>query len=122
MIVNEESAVSTADLVKSQGTAVQEYRPAEDSSGPMPLFSHDEGEELRRRWTDVQTRFVDDPTGSVKAADELVAATIRRLTEVFADERSRLEKEWGAKDQVSTEDLRLAFRRYRSFFDRLLSI
>jgi len=91
MIVNEESAVSTADLVKSQGNALQEYHAADDSR-PMPLFAHDEGEELRRRWTDVQTRFVDDPAGSVKAADELVAATIRRLTEVFADERGRLEK------------------------------
>jgi hypothetical protein len=121
MIATDENAISTADLVKSQGTAVQEYQPT-DEARPMPLFSHDEGEELRRRWTDVQTRFVDDPTGSVKAADELVAATIRRLTEVFADERSRLEKDWGNKEQVSTEDLRLAFRRYRSFFDRLLSI
>jgi predicted nuclease with RNAse H fold len=121
MIVNEETPVSTAELVKSQGTAVQEFHPA-DENRPMPLFSHDEGEELRRRWADVQTRFVDDPAASVKAADELVAATIRRLTEVFADERGRLEKDWGAKDQVSTEDLRQAFRRYRSFFDRLLSI
>ena len=121
MIVNEASPVSTADLVKSQETAVQPYQQTKDS-GPAPLFSHDDGEDLRRRWSEVQTRFVDDPVGSVKSADELVAATIRRLTEIFADERSRLEKEWGGNDQVSTEDLRLAFRRYRSFFDRLLSI
>lgn len=121
MIVNEETPVSTAELVKSQSTSVQEYN-APDENRPMPLFSHEEGDDLRRRWTDVQTRFVDDPKASVKAADELVATTIRRLTEVFADERGRLENEWGGKDGVSTEDLRLAFRRYRSFFDRLLSV
>ena len=29
---------------------------------------------------------------------------------------------WDKTDKVSTEDLRIALRRYRSFFDRLLSV
>jgi hypothetical protein len=33
-----------------------------------------------------------------------------------------LEKRWGQGDSVSTEDLRLALQRYRSFFDRLLKL
>jgi hypothetical protein len=113
MIANEERALTTAELVQEQNSG---------EARPVALFSRDEGDELRRRWTDVQTRFVDDPSGSVKSADELVAATIKRLTEMFADERQRLEKDWEKNEQVSTEDLRMAFRRYRSFFDRLLSI
>jgi hypothetical protein len=51
----------------------------------------------------------------------LVAAVMKRLAEGFANERSNLEKQWGQGDNVSTEDLRLALQRYRSFFDRLLN-
>src|SRR5436309_7127646 len=109
MITQEDKALTTAELVKQQDTAVTQNQPQDfhstDDPRPEPLFAHDEGEQLRRRWTEVQTKFVDDPKGSVKAADELVATTIRRLTEIFADETNRLEQEWGNKDQVSTEDL-----------------
>ena len=72
--------------------------------------------------TEVQTEFVDEPRGSVEKADQLVASTIKRLAEVFANERSRLEHEWAKGDNVSTEDLRQALRKYRSFFDRLLAV
>ena len=123
MMVNDKP-VSTADLMREQDAqrpASEDVNP-HDESRPSALFARDETEHLRQRWSDVQTRFVDDPKGSVTAADELVATTIRRLTEIFADERNRLETEWGKNEQVSTEDLRVAFRRYRSFFDRLLSI
>jgi hypothetical protein len=41
---------------------------------------------------------------------------------VFDDERRQLESQWGRNDKVSTEELRIAMRRYRSFFERLLSI
>jgi hypothetical protein len=33
-----------------------------------------------------------------------------------------LEKQWDRGDNVSTEDLRVALQRYRSFFDRLLNL
>jgi hypothetical protein len=59
---------------------------------------------------------------AVEQADGLVASAMKRLAEVFADERSNLEKQWDRGDNVSTEDLRVAFQRYRSFFDRLLSV
>jgi hypothetical protein len=45
-----------------------------------------------------------------------------RLAQVFADERGKLEHEWDKGENVSTEDLRVALRRYGSFFDRLLSV
>ncbi len=51
-----------------------------------------------------------------------MASAIKRLAEVFASERQKLEAEWDKNDNVSTEDLRVALRRYRSFFDRLLSV
>jgi hypothetical protein len=58
----------------------------------------------------------------VEQADALVAEVIKRLADSFAAERSKLEGQWGRGDDVSTEDLRIALRRYRSFFDRLLSV
>ena len=51
-----------------------------------------------------------------------MARVVQRLAEVFADERAKLEKEWARGADVSTEDLRQALQRYRSFFDRLLSV
>jgi hypothetical protein len=66
--------------------------------------------------------FVDDPRRVVEQADSLVAVTMKRLAEMFAAERARLEGQWDRGDNVSTEDLRLALRRYRSFFGRLLSV
>jgi hypothetical protein len=95
--------------------------PALEESA-APLFSPDETKEFRARWDAIQVSFVDDPRGVVKQADTLVAVTMKRLAEMFAAERAKLEDQWDRGDNVSTEDLRLALRRYRSFFGRLLSV
>jgi hypothetical protein len=47
---------------------------------------------------------------------------MQRLAEGFAKERSGLESQWDRGYNVSTEDLRVALQRYRSFFDRLLKL
>ncbi len=90
--------------------------------GSAPLFEPSALQDFRSRWGAIQTGFVDNPGGAVKQADELVAAVMQRLAEVFTDERANLEQEWAKRDDVSTEDLRVAIRRYRSFLDRLLSV
>ena len=90
--------------------------------GSTPLFPGEELEGLRARWKEIQTAFVDEPRKAVEQADGLVASAMKRLAEVFADERSRLEQQWDRGDNVSTEALRVALQRYRSFFDRLLSV
>jgi hypothetical protein len=87
-----------------------------------PLFSESEMGEFRSRWSNVQTGFVDEPRRTVEDADKLVASVMQRLAEGFANERSGLEKQWDQGDHVSTEDLRIALQRYRSFFDRLLKL
>jgi hypothetical protein len=86
------------------------------------LFPASESDDLRRRWNDIQASFVDEPKPSVEKADQLVASVIQKLAQVFAEERSKLESNWSKGGEVSTEDLRQALRRYRSFFDRLLSV
>ena len=87
-----------------------------------PLFSRDEANELRAHWDAIQVGFVDEPRHSVEQADNLVAETMKRLAEIFADERDKMEHDWDRGADVSTEDLRVALQRYRSFFGRLLSM
>jgi hypothetical protein len=85
------------------------------------LLPHDENERFQSRWETIQTGFVDEPRQTVEQADELVAEVMKRLAEGFADERTRLEQQWGRGEDVSTEDLRIALQRYRAFFQRLLA-
>jgi len=91
-------------------------------SEPMPLFSESEMGDFRSQWSNLQAGFVDEPRRTVEGADELVGSVMQRLAEGFASERSGLEKQWDRGDNVSTEDLRVALQRYRSFFDRLLQL
>jgi hypothetical protein len=95
---------------------------AQTAAEPTSLLPTGETSPFRSRWDTIQTGFVDEPRQSVEQADSLVAEVMQRLAEVFADERSKLEEQWSRGGDVSTEDLRIALRRYRSFFDRLLSM
>jgi hypothetical protein len=87
-----------------------------------PLFADGVDQDFRNRWRDIQTGFVDEPRLAVEQADQLVAQLMQRLAQSFSEQRSTLEKQWEASEKVSTEELRLGFTRYRSFFERLLSI
>ena len=87
-----------------------------------PLFEDDAAERFRTRWLAIQSNFVDDPKASVKEADDLVADVIQGITSSFADRRGSLEKNWNGGGKASTEDLRLALKQYRSFFERLLTL
>ena len=95
---------------------------AKEGGELVPLFSHDAVQDYRSRWNALQTGFVDEPRRAVEEADELVAQVIKDLAETFSNERSKLERQWDQGDKVSTEDLRLVLQRYRSFFDRFLSV
>ena len=88
----------------------------------VALFAPNEANDLRARWDSIQVAFVDEPRKAVQEADALVSDTIKRLSEVFGNERHNLEQQWDRNEDVSTEDLRVALRRYRSFFGRLLAI
>jgi hypothetical protein len=94
-----------------------EQRPDDDG----PLLPEGQGAELQTRWEAIQTRFVDDPRSAVEEADALVASTMQQLADGFASAREDLEGQWSRGEDISTEDLRVALQRYRSFFRRLLS-
>ena len=114
-----------AQLVRSEGsgerTETAYVARVNDAGSATPLFSESEISELRARWSNIQAEFVDEPRRSVEEADQLVATAMQKLADGFANERASLEKQWDSGDSVSTEDLRLALQRYRTFFGRLLN-
>jgi len=121
------SELSTAELVRHSRTAREDLEATRgsvvaDADTRTVMFPRTETEGFRIRWNDIQADFVDSPRQSVQKADELVGAIIQRLAEVFSAEQEKLESNWSAGPHVSTEDLRQALRRYRCFFDRLLSL
>ena len=88
------------------------------------LFVPEVAEDFRSRWDAVQIGFVDDPREAVRKADELVAQVMKSLAESFAGQRAQFESQLQDQqaDSSSTENMRVALRGYRSFFQRLLSL
>jgi hypothetical protein len=122
-----DEGLTTAQLAGSHASAPPNgstNAPAPKPNGEQParLLSGEESDNLRREWDGIQAGFVDEPRHAVEQADNLVATTMKRLAEMFSAERSKLESQWDRGGDVSTEDLRLALQRYRSFFQRLLSV
>lgn len=100
-------------------------RNREDDSGTpsrTSLVPLDEAQRFQARWDESQRNFIDEPRASVEQADHLVAELMQSLAKGFATEREALESQWARGEEVSTEDLRQALQRYRSFFQRLLSV
>jgi len=120
--VEEPRAVPTAPAPALPKGASGAARPETNEGGRSGvLFDEGELQKLRNRWREIQGGFVDEPRRAVQEADALVADAINRLAQMFAEERAGLERQWDRGDQVTTEDLRLALRRYHGFFDRLLA-
>ena len=72
-------------------------------------------------WCDIRVSEQECFAGK-EQADLLVAEVMRQLARTFAEKRSKLEPQLVKGEDISTEDLRIALRHYRSFFDRLLSV
>jgi len=138
-----EETLTTADIVNPPGREMASRaatEPAVDNFNGQPpapngqpaspngqqsqhnqLFPQDELQNFRSRWDQVQTSFVDEPRAAVEQADSLVANIVKRIAEQFASEREQLEGQWDRGENINTEDLRQALKRYRAFFDRLLA-
>ncbi|MBS0416474.1 MAG: hypothetical protein JSR66_02090 [Proteobacteria bacterium] len=133
---NSTRALSTADLAatsrqsarvnpdthETEEPEVERHERDRDSSSLEPLFTADHAENFRNRWAAIQSSFVDDPSGAVRAGDELVAQVMSELANTFAEQRHRVESRLETSGSADTEDLRVALTSYRSFFERLLSL
>jgi hypothetical protein len=136
-MMEREKRTSTADIASGGESEVREsevragepeldelHEGVRDGTEPeerRPLLGDDATSDVGSRWERIQGSFVDEPRRAVEEADALVAELMQQLADSFAKERERLEGQWDRGDEVSTEDLRIALQRYRSFFDRLLS-
>jgi hypothetical protein len=130
----ENAPLGTADLVAATGPARQPEQAMDrevrrdgeamqsDAELLAALFPPEMAQDFRSRWDEVQIGFVDDPKQAVRKADELVAQVMKSLAQKFADERSKFESQFDEQGSASTENLRVALRGYRSFFQRLLSL
>ncbi len=100
-------------------------RDAVDADGlpadPDRLVTAERAQSYGARWDEVKGEFVDEPRQAVAKADALVGELLDELGQLFTQQRRGIEQDLD-NDEVSTEDLRVALRRYRSFFDRLLSV
>jgi len=117
---NDDQYFREEEQQRFQGAGSARARSEEEYAGP--LLPDEFSQDMRHRWESIQAGFVDDPRVAVQQADELVASAIKKLAESFASERGNLEQQWGRGGDVSTEDLRVALRKYRAFFQRLLSV
>jgi hypothetical protein len=124
MTTQDQQTKSTPSIeeVESSTAGTGSSTAGTEPSTEKSLFAEDELSGLRSRWDDVQSGFVDDPKECVHKADGLVSDVVDQLTTGFSEARSRLEAQWARGEEASTEDLRLALKRYREFFERLLAV
>jgi len=122
---NGEALTTGEERMKNKPTVEgrpDQSRVSRSEAGFAAVFGKNGAEHFRRHWLEIQSGFVEDPNLSVKQADELVTNLIKNILGAFADKQMSLEKQWKSGDQVSTEDLRVALKRYRSLFNRLLAL
>ena len=120
--IADESGVSKSVPSRAPaGETITREAPIGTNAGSSAaLLNHEESEHFRTRWHEIQGNFVDEPRSAVEQADALVSEVVGKITQMFANEHSSLESQWKQGNDVSTEDLRKALQRYRSFFNRLV--
>ncbi|MDT5081031.1 MAG: hypothetical protein QOJ80_5668 [Mycobacterium sp.] len=117
-----EAPRADAAEVNSAPSSSEPVQAPTESTAGRALFADDELAGLTARWDSVQAAFVDDPRECVQKADGLVSDVLEQLTSGFSDARARLEEQWARGEEASTEDLRVALKQYREFFQRLLAV
>ena len=122
-----------------KGETMLEFRQKHRQSLDIrPLSASDQGR-FSSRWSNVQSEFVDDPSGAVARADELIIEVMQargypttdftqRAADVSVDHPVVVENYRAAHEiaqrrsrgEASTEDLRQAMVHYRALFSELL--
>ncbi len=73
--------------------------------------------DLRQRFDEIQSEFIERPRDAVKKAERVVDEAIDRVTRTMRDRSRSIHSDTeGTRD---TEQLRLALQRYRAFIDSL---
>jgi hypothetical protein len=133
----------TVDKAGGRREAEQELREREKRHDELELrpLSQDVRERYLQQWQVTQGQFVDDPTGAVSKADDLVQRVMRdrgypvddfeqRAADISVEHPDLVEKYRTAngiaraseRGEASTEDLRHSVRHYRALFVELLEV
>ena len=115
------TAAETSQQMPVQAHPQAAGRSPEPAGGAGQSFIGD-ASGYGRRWEAIQVGFVDDPRAAVQEAETLVSDVMGEVVATFQQERQQLEAQWSGGGEASTDDLRVAFQRYREFFQRLLRI
>jgi hypothetical protein len=118
---NADRTTSASQATDPAARSTMDSDNSPDLSEEDPLVPGDAAVDFRARWEIIQQGFVDDPRSAVTDADTLVGDLLERLSSTFDQQHQSLERQW-SDGEPSTEDLRAALQRYRSFFQRLLTI
>jgi hypothetical protein len=86
-----------------------------------PLLEAGQAADFERRWEELQAGFVDQPGRALYDAEQLITELMQAISSGLTAGRSQRETAPDGLESASTEDLRLAFVRYRSLFQRLIS-
>src|SRR6266550_2079484 len=133
----------TVDKAGGRREAEQELRKREQRHDELELrpLSPDARDRYLQQWQLTQARFVDDPTGAVSEADNLVQQVMRdrgypvddfeqRAADISVEHPELVERYRTAngiaraseRGEASTEDLRHSVRHYRALFVELLEV
>jgi len=133
----------TVDRAGGRREAEQELKEREKRHDELELrpLSQDARERYLQQWQATQGRFVDDPTGAVSEADDLVQRVMRdrgypvddfeqRAADISVEHPDLVERYRTAngiaraseRGEASTEDLRHSVRHYRALFVELLEV
>jgi hypothetical protein len=133
----------TVDKAGGRREAEQELKEREQRHDELELrpLPQDARERYQQQWQTTQGRFVDDPTGAVSEADELVQRVMRdrgypvddfeqRAADISVEHPDLVERYRTAdgiaraseRGEASTEDLRHSVRHYRALFVELLEL
>jgi hypothetical protein len=116
-----DTTVGEGERSAARSSETDADRQTDTSAGQRAtLIEPERAESYNGRWNELKSEFVDDPRAAVQGANQLVGEVLDELEELFRSQRADLEHGLDS-EQTSTEDLRQALGRYRSFFDRLLS-
>jgi hypothetical protein len=102
--------------------SAEDATAASGGEGNSPcLVAAERARAYRERWNELKGEFVDDPRHALRRIDGLVGEVLDEIEQMLGRQRAELESAMG-DERASTEDLRVAFGRYREFFDRMLSV
>ncbi|TME50623.1 MAG: hypothetical protein E6I53_12795 [Chloroflexi bacterium] len=73
--------------------------------------------EIKRRFEELQSQFIEQPQEAVKKAERLTEEAIEGMTKAIREQMSTIHREH--EGDTDTERLRLAMRRYRMLIDSI---